>query len=84
MNRGDQRETTHRATSSASIGEGNAPVDVVEELVPGLTYSRNKTHDKDGSGWHHVRGLTGIIERTCRDRKLNVALRGYLNTIKDY
>ena len=36
---------------SASIGEGtrNAPVDVVEELVPGPTYSRNKTQDKDGS-----------------------------------
>ena len=37
VNRGAQRETTHRETSSASIGEGNAPVDVVEELVPGLT-----------------------------------------------
>ena len=34
MNRGEQKETTHRETSSASIGEGNAPVDVVEELAP--------------------------------------------------
>ena len=51
MNRGEQREAAHRETSSASIGEGNAPVDVVdlEELVSGLTYSRNKTQDKDGS-----------------------------------
>ena len=44
-----ERQLTVRETSSASIGEGNAPVDVVEELVPGLTYSRNKTQDKDGS-----------------------------------
>ena len=51
MNRGEQRETTHRETSSASLsmGEGNAPVDVVEELEPRFTYSRNKTQDKDAS-----------------------------------
>ena len=53
MNRGEQRERTHRETSSASLrmGEGNAPIDVVEELEPQLTYtdSRNKTQDKDAS-----------------------------------
>ena len=32
-----ERPLTVRETSSASIGEGNALVDVVEELVPGLT-----------------------------------------------